>query len=1046
LTSKPAPYRFSSFSIVIVFVCLCIAGLSLIPLLNIQLNPSRAAARFSVSFQWPEASARVVEQEVTSRLEGLFSSVKGITNISSVSRKGSGSVNLQFKDEVDLNMVRFEVAGLIRQVYQELPEQVSYPQISMSTSGNNAQAVLSYTLNASLSPHYIQQYGEKAILPVLAKVPGVDKVNIYGASPFEWAIEFDVDKARQLGISGDDITSSIQGYFRKGSLGKGMSYQPGYTYLNESSLMFSVQPSDSVDWNNIPVKKAGQRIISLGDIAGIKYKEQEPSSYYRINGLNTINIVIYPEEDVNTIQVGRDIKAAVTSITEDLPAGYNLLLSYDATEYLSKELGKISLRTLFSLVILLAFVLVVSRKFRYLLIILLSIIANLLIACIFYYFIGVELQLYSLAGLTISFGIIIDNSIVMIDHLRHNKDRKVFLAILAATLTTIGALSVIFFLEEQQRLNLVDFAWVIIINLLVSMAVALFFIPALMDKIKLSFRKKKLFYRRKRRLARFTNVYERIIHFSKRWRWAFFMVFILSFGLPLHWLPDELEGEDWWAKTYNATLSSSWFKEEARPVLEKALGGTLRLFTVDVFENSSYPNPERTTLYVRGKMPDGCTIGQLNEAVRKMENYISRYEEVEMFRTTITSYANSSIAINFKPEHEWSGFPYFLKSELESRAISLGGMDWSVYGVGQGFSNALHSGYKNSRIHMEGYNYEQLYRYAQLLRKDLLENPRIKEVEIKGNDSWQSEILQEFSLDFDMERLALHDVSQADFYRFLKDKAYRSNLPPVYQDMEAQNVYLSSDSYGDFSKWEFNHEPALIGDKMLKLEQFGTIKKTKTGNDIHKENQQYKLVVAYDFIGPHQLSTRVRERHVKEMNEFMPVGYQVRDSSFGGWNRKDKKQYYLIGLIILIIYFICAILLESLLQPLAIIAMIPISFIGLFLTFYLFELNFDQGGFAAFILLCGLSVNANLFIINDFNNYRKRKGKEFKMRAYLKAYNHKIMPVILTIVSTVIGLLPFIWGGQQEVFWFAFAAGSIGGLLFSIVAIPVYLPLFLKLK
>lgn len=182
----------------------------MIPLLNFQLNPSGSQARFNVSFRWQDASARVIEREVTSKLEGLFNSVKGIRNISSVSRKGSGSVNLQFKDDTDLDMVRFEVAALIRQVYPDFPEGVTYPQISVNQSGERLEPVLTYTLNANSSPHYIQQYAEKSLLPVLTRITGVDQVNIYGTTPYEWAIEFDVHLTKQLGITGDEIAAGIQ--------------------------------------------------------------------------------------------------------------------------------------------------------------------------------------------------------------------------------------------------------------------------------------------------------------------------------------------------------------------------------------------------------------------------------------------------------------------------------------------------------------------------------------------------------------------------------------------------------------------------------------------------------------------------------------------------------------------------------------------------------------------------------------------------------------------------------------------------------------------
>lgn len=124
--------------------------------------------------------------------------------------------------------------------------------------------------------------------------------------------------------------------------------------------------------------------------------------------------------------------------------------------------------------------------------------------------------------------------------------------------------------------------------------------------------------------------------------------------------------------------------------------------------------------------------------------------------------------------------------------------------------------------------------------------------------------------------------------------------------------------------------------------------------------------------------------------------------------------------------------------------MIPISFIGVFLTFYVFDFNFDQGGYASFILLCGISVNSALYIINDFNNFKKQYSKRSVKQLYFKAYNYKIIPVILTIVSTIVGLIPFVWNGQNEAFWFSFAVGSIGGLLFSLIGIFFYLPLFLR--
>lgn len=1035
-------YRLPSFSVLIIFILLMIVGISLLPLLNVQLTPSRSLPGLSVSYYWPDASARVIEQEVTSRLEGLFSGVKGIKEVSSVSSKGYGRISLSFKKTVNLDAVRFEVSMLIRQAYPNLPEQVSFPELSMSASGQNTSPILTYTLNASASPFFIQKYAEDHLVPRLSVIPGVNGVKVFGSTPYEWEIRFSNEQAQLFGIRSSEIAQSVTTFFNEEYLGQGPISSKGMETI--TGFYLRSNKSDSINWRSIPVKKVNGRVVHLGDIATITYKEQQASSYFRINGLNTINLVVYPDDNVNNLTLGKQVKEEVERLGAELPTGYSLLLTNDTTQFLNKELNKIGLRTIFSLLILLAFVLIISRQFNYLLLITISIVANLVIACIFYYVLGIEIHLYTLAGITISFGMVIDSSIIMIDHIHHQGNRKAFLAILAATLTTIGAMSVIFFLKEEQKINLIEFAQVIIVNLTVSLVIALFLIPALVEKVILKKQGSRRSFRRKRRVLRITNVYSRFIRFSKRYKWVYLLVFVLGFGLPVQWLPQKIEKERTWADWYNKALGNAWFSENIRPTAEKVLGGSLRLFSEYVFENSFYSEPSRTTLYARGKMPEGCTVQQLNDAVMLMENFLSKFDEIELFQTSITAYNNSAITIQFKPEYEFGSFPYFLKEEITSKAISLGGMDWSVYGVGRGFSNELNSGYKNSRIIVEGYNYDQLYRYAEQLKSRLEENERVKEVEISGSAGWNVKTLYEYAIDFNHEGLGLNDVEIIQFYSFLKDKVYKANLAPVYAHNELQPVSLVSDSYGRFNVWDLNNRPVSIGEKQLKLSSFGEIAKQKSGNDIHKTNQQYQLVVAYDFIGPEPLSKMVRERHEKELSDILPLGYSVKQYNRAGWDKKDKNQYFLILLVILIIYFICAILLESLRQPFAIIFMIPVSFIGVFLTFYLFDFNFDQGGFASFILLCGIVVNAGLYIINDYNNFCRAKGTKNDLALYLKAFNHKIIPVFLTIISTVLGLVPFVWSGQKEVFWFAFAIGAMGGLIFSVVAILFYLPLLIR--
>jgi multidrug efflux pump subunit AcrB len=1029
----------SPFSVIVTFVCLAIIGIALIPFLSIQLYPVATSPSLTVNFYWPDASARVIEREVTAKLEGVFAAVRGIKSISSVSSKGSGRIDLIFMKGINQDAVRFEIASLIRRCYPDFPPDVSYPDLSINNHGERSRSLLSFSIIAVVDTHIIGKYVENEILPVLSEIKGVDEVVLFGATPYQMEVKFHLEQIKVLGITGDEIEIAINTHFARDLLGRG-SYQESVFHNGKLTIYLGHSMKETVAWPDIPVKKVGHRIVYLKDIAEVRYREKLPNSYYRINGLNTVNLVIYPEKGVNNITVAKTLREKAQQIRENLPAGYSILLTSDSTEYLKNEIDKIVFRTVLSLSILLTFIFAISRRWRYLLIVVVSVAANLIIACIFFYILKIELQLYSLAGFTISIGLVIDNSIIMIDHIRNTGKKRVRLALFAATLTTIAALGVIFFLPEQERLNLLDFAWVIIINLLVSLAVASFLIPALIGPRRFSSSNQRS-YTTRRLVVKFTWIYEKsLICFSKL-RWVFIIALILAFGVPVQWLPNKINSYHFFTNLYNGSLGSVWFREDVKPYLNEVFGGTIILFTENVLKKSYYPEPRKTVLHVTGTMAEGHTVQQLNTAIAAMETFISKFDEVEMFETSISSFRNSHIMIHFRSGYERNNFPNFLKSQIELKAIDLGGVDWKVFGVGLGFSNAISENTGNRRIILEGYNYDQLYQYAELLKRHLLENQRIKEVAILGADYWNVQPFHEFFLSFNSECLGLNDVLATDFYSALKDKSYRKETNSYFNGA-VQDAYIISDSYDSFSVWDYNHIPFEADKKLIKMVQFGTIDKRRIGNDISRFDQQYRLVVAYDFIGPYMLADLVDQQHIEKFtDQILPLGFSINKNQYQGWNRENPTQYYLIGLVIIVIYFIAAILLESLVQPLAVIALLPIAFIGVFLTFYSFGINFDQGGFASFILLSGIAVNGGLYILNDFNNLCQLRKPNLK--AYLKAFNYKIIPLALTILSTILGLIPFLIGQPKEVFWFAFAAGTAGGLGFSLIGILIYLPLFL---
>lgn len=1041
--SEVFKYRpFSPFSVVVVFLALMLAGAALIPYQDVRFKPERSMPELDIRFYWGIASPEIVEEQA-SRIEGAMSRLDQVVSVTSTSSTGSGRVTITFDKDADLNRKRYEISMQLRQLRGSFPAGMSYPEISavMDDEEDN-QVFMTLTVDANASTHYIRKVAEAILLPAIGKIDGISDIRLYGVSPNQWEIMFDPVKLQQYHVSVEDIETAISRQGEKIFLGNPMT-RNGSTapvYL----VSGTAQPQN---WSSLPVSVKNGRIIRLSDLANVRLKEQLPVSYYRINGKNTINIVLFTALNTNQIRLSGLLRQTLANIENQLPLGYSVTIADDSSEYITGELRKIGLRTLFSLLILLLFVLLSTRSFRVLGVLSISLAANLLIALIFYYFLDVEIHLYSLAGITVSFGIIIDNSILMVTHLRQQKGLGVFLAILAATLTTLGSLSVIFFLKENQKVLLVDFVYVMLINLTISMAVALFLVPALMSLMYKPGACTATVIARKRRVLAFTGLYNRYISFGRRFRRAFIVLAILMFGLPIWLIPDKISKETQLASLYNKTLGSDLFLLKIKPVLNKVLGGSLRLFKDHVFETNFYADPSRTTLYVRCKMPDGCTVQQLNEAIRKLEQYLCNFEEIEQFQTSIRSAANGSVVIYFNRDAEKSSFPYLLKSEVEQFVNSLGGMESSVYGVGRAFSNALSLDYKDNHILLTGYNYYQLYGYAEELEKDLLKHERVKNTEISSSVSWYTTSRTGFFMKANPMALTLQGLNLREYTSSLFTQLYYRELNPVYAGNDLQRVVLVSGLYNDYNKWDFYNQPVTTSRGDRKLSQAGAIEKRLTGKSIYRKDQVYHLYLNYNFIGPSPLSKKVKEQHIEEMNGKLPLGYKASaGENWYFWSPGEKKQYYLLVLVILIIWFICSILFESLLQPLVVIFVIPISYIGVFLTFYLFGFSFDQGGFASFILLSGLAVNAAIYIINDLNHLVARRGKPLSVQTYLKAYNQKINAIMLTTLSTVLGLLPFLWGQQKEVFWFAFAAGSMGGMVFSLIAIMLFLPLVVPLK
>lgn len=1043
----PSTNNSGSFTLIVFFLCVALVGAIMLPMLTVRLQPIHYNPSITVSFSLPNNSARVVEMEVTSKLEGLLARMKGVRSINSTSQNGKGSIRVNLDKHANIESLRLEASSIIRQTWADLPDGTSYPQVTVNTpKDQNQSPFLTYTIHAATSPTHIQSYVEEHMQPVLARMDGVYQVGVSGATPMEWRLTYNPHQLETLGINYRDIQSAISSYYGTAFIGK---VQTGENEWCQLAIMPEEGVGEELPLNRMFVKNKDGKLFRVSELVSVLHVEATPQSYFRINGLNSIYLSITAEEDANQLTLGDEIKAAMENMKKEMPEGYEVHIGYDATEYIGQELDKIYFRCGLTVLILLVFVLLMTRQWKYTLLIVTSLAVNLLIAVIVYYFSGIDIQLYTLAGITISLNLIIDNTIVMTDHILHRHNLKAYLSILAATLTTICALGVVLFLDEGLRNKLMDFSIVVIINLAVSLVTALFFVPAMMEKLGMTRKIKNEKFKIKkwnRFIIYFTHGYERSIRFVCRHKvWAC-VILVLVFGLPVFLLPEKMKDDEGWHKWYNTTLGSDYYKEKIRPIVNTALGGAWRLFVEKVYEGSYFDEKHETVLHVTATLPNGSTLEQMNNLIGRMEEILKGYSDIKQFHTQVHSAYQATIDIYFPEEHQYSSFPYQLKAEITSRALELGGGSWSIYGLeDQGFNNDVRETAGSYRVKLKGYNYDQLNEYAERFRDTLLTHRRVRDVQIGSQFKWYKEDYREFLFDIDTERLAEANITPMELYNSMRNIFARNIHCGTHHTTEGinENIRLSSSQANRYDTWQLSYRPLQSGDKEFKLYPLADIGITPQASEVRKNNQQYELCLQYEYVGAYQMGTKMLERELEKFNEQLPTGYEAKSEMGGGrWSDKDNGQYLLLLLIAAVIFIVTSILFNSLRKPFAILFVIPVSFIGVFLTFWLFELNFDQGGFAAMILLCGITVNAAIYLLDEYGNIRENKPHMDSVRAYLKAWNTKIVPILLTVLSTILGFIPFIIGNTKEGFWFPLAAGTIGGLVMSLIGIFLFLPIY----
>lgn len=447
-------------------------------------------------------------------------------------------------------------------------------------------------------------------------------------------------------------------------------------------------------------------------------------------------------------------------------------------------------------------------------------------------------------------------------------------------------------------------------------------------------------------------------------------------------------------------------------------------------------------------MPTGTTIEHMNNLISKVEEYLNSHLGHHNFIAKIFSGQHGSLEIIFDKADETGPLPLQFKHLLSTKVKEWGGVEWNIYGIGKGFSNIENEVMPTFLVKMTGYNYDDLDNHANKLKEVFLANKRISNINLNERRDQLDKKGQEFVLDINPKSANLSGISpQQLFYEVGKWADQSNSIANISISGNRYPIVIKDRNSSNFSSWDLMNRHTVINQRHIKLGEFSKISTQSVNTSIVRENRQYVRFVGLDYLGSYEMGEHYLERVIKEINTKLPMGYKTENYNKRETLERVGNDLYLIILMLVIIYITCSILFENLKQPLFILTTIPISFIGIFLVFYQFEISFDQGCFASFIMTGALVVNSAILIVSDFNISLKYAQENPKRDWILmKVLFKRGRTVFLTTVAAICGLLPIILADGNESFWFSLATGTVGGLVFSLISTFLVLPVLLTQK
>ena len=994
-------------AVAMVYMAVALLGVRAFDNIPIERHPDVSLPQLNISANWPGSSPETMEAFVTSPIEAAVQLVRGVERVTSRSDEERASITANFEPGTDMDFARMDLSERLR-VFEEaeMPPGARIYVSDYVPEEFRQESLMRYTFTGSHTLGYLREHLDEVVVPELSRVQGVGMVNAMGGLRRMLEVEIDKEAAAGLGVSAGEVGGTLNRLDLRGVAG---AVRQGD---GEWTVTIRNRPTSAHDVGNAIVRADPDKVIRISNVATVRDTWEDVTSHYRINTRQAVGLEILKEAGANAVRVADAVRERMKVVEARNPPNTRFILEEDASEPIRKDMNDLGLRVIVSIVVIFAVLLLFLGSVRPAVVVFATIAFSVLIALNFIYFAGYTLNQFTLVGLAMGFGLVVDNSIVVLDNIyrRWQQGRSrtdatlsgasnVVLPIVAATGTNLIVLVPFVYFQDNLRAYYLPFAIAVGLSLLASLLVAFSFTPALAGRL----------------------LPERQEEGAGRGR------------PPIY--------ERYFSRMVTGTLRWPWFTILI-PIL--ALGGSGYLFNKNV--NRGYVwgggGGESTFISINIQLPDGTDIERTDEFTRYFEDRLRTMPEVKQFVTRVSEHS-SNIRVTFPEALERTSIPVRIKDQLFAYSLQYTGVNVRVYGYGPSFYGGGGASSPRYTFEVLGYNYLQVKEIAQEAGGRLENRPRIHDVNINAANSWRDrERATEFAVVIRRDVLANYELTVQQLVGEVQ--------AAVRGQTSNARIKIGGDEVRFQVKVEGNREIDLIelserlvttsSGEPVRLGNLVEVEPRELLATIHRADQQYQRRVGYEFRGPTKLGD-VEYNAVLDSTH-VPAGYEIRKQDGRYLTREERSQINLVtAAAIVLVFMLTAALFESLLLPLCVLLTVPMALIGVFLIFFYTDATFTREAYIGVIIMGGIVVNNAIILVDHIN--RLRWDERLPLRAaVVRGAVERVRPILMTSTTTICGLLPLVLftEGINSTIWNALALVLIGGLAASSILVLTVTP------